>query len=68
MFERIDIKAVLADGANDVLGDEKCAMEDNIEGIRRDLENGNIDTVRDTIQGNRKARQDRRQNRRKMFR
>ena len=66
--KRQQIKAVLVDGAGDVLGDEKRAMKDNIEGIRRDLENGNIDTVRDTIQGNRKARQDRRQNRRKMFR
>lgn len=66
--KRQQIKAVLVDGAGDVLGDEKRAMKDNIEGIRRDLENGNIDTARDTIQGNRKARQDRRQNRRKMFR
>ena len=51
-----------------LVGEEQRSMENSIEGLRRDFKKGDIGAVRDAVQDNRKARQDRRQNRRKMFR
>ena len=58
--KRQHVMATLADNAGDVLGEEQRSMENNIEGLRRDFEKGDIGAVRDTIQDNRKARQHRR--------
>lgn len=66
--KRQQVKAALADNVGDVIGEEQRSMENNIEGLRRDLEKGDLGAVRDQVQENRKARQEKRQARRKMFR
>mmetsp|Transcript_6011 Transcript_6011/g.17100 ORF Transcript_6011/g.17100 Transcript_6011/m.17100 type:complete len:183 (+) Transcript_6011:3409-3957(+) len=61
--------ACVAKNAAGVLGGETGSVEQNLDELRRDIEGVNISGVRDAIQGNRRARQERRENRReRLFR